>query len=273
MRRFLSRLFSSIATLLISSLIIAWIINVTLLSSAYLVSSADHSGLFRELSAQLPTLIFPGKTADSLRLQAELSRQLSPAIVRSESQTFLGSLESYVREGGSLPTAPFAKTINSLDSDRLPDAAADHPVDNPTLISIHRWYMVVHEWFIRLVLIALAAALLVLALQSKRLLSTIIRMAFTILLSLVISYVSFKALPSLVADRMQLGPDLAPTLPVLKAWLTQVVAGMNSLVVKSGIIVLAVAAALAVLSFAMQHSKRGGEIKGLDDKASRASDF
>jgi hypothetical protein len=244
--RFLRHLLMILGTAALSTVLITAILNTTLLKADYWLKKADEAKVYaaaeevvvNQTAQQAPGV--PVKIPSAMEWRAEVTR-------------FLPELEDYIRHGGPAPVAPFGDPTSTVSTKKVIPNAANSPASY--------WFGKLLDWQLPLAIASLVLAVLVaLTSHARKRLFALTEFAIWSAAGLGIWWLALKLLPGLAADRLVVGPDVAPYVPVMRLWVEAVTKGTNQLVLLAIIALGVVAAVLAVAQIIVNLRPRGHEI-------------
>jgi hypothetical protein len=110
--KFINKFFITIFAISISSAVLAFCLDQTIMKADYVAQQADKSGIYSDLARELPKQIAQGDPI----LESALSRTITPEFLKTNIAKYLANLESAYRSGASIPSLDLTSLIPQVQA-------------------------------------------------------------------------------------------------------------------------------------------------------------
>jgi hypothetical protein len=134
MLAWLSRLVAGVLVATLSGLIIALVIDHTLLNAKYLESEAKKANTYQRVSSALPADLTKDSSGDRAQAEAAVSQLVTPQLVQAKLTQSLNEVQAYYTGNGPAPTIDLRDVVAEARAAGL-DIPADSGLNKPIVLT------------------------------------------------------------------------------------------------------------------------------------------
>jgi len=113
--KLINKFFITLMALSLSSAILAFCLDSTILNANFVTAQADKSGVYTDLAKQLPAQLASGSdTAPAI--QTAFERVITPAYLQSNFDSYIHNLQTAYQSGGAVPTLDLTSLIPQAEA-------------------------------------------------------------------------------------------------------------------------------------------------------------
>lgn len=113
--KFINKFFITVMAFTLASAILAFCLDATVLKADFVAAQADKSGIYTQISQQLPQQLTGGGDS-SPAVQAAISRVVTPQYVQSNFDSYLHIVEAAYRSGSPVPPLDLTNIIPQAEA-------------------------------------------------------------------------------------------------------------------------------------------------------------
>lgn len=279
----LNRVFITLMALSLSSAILAFCLDMTILNAKFITTQADKSGIYTDLSKQLPKQLAGGGET-SPALQSALEKEMTPEYLQQNFDAYIHNLGSAYQTGAAIPPLDLTALVAQIEADGVQLSASDKAKLNQELtiqvaspatattptstekttskVGFSNLYRKTSAAKWLLIAASLVFAALVFVSAPHHRLRALGHGFFSTTIWLAIYYAFFRLAPGIAIHQLKSSPDFSLSDSVNRL-ITLAASGVAQRLLYAGIVTAALGALLWVVSMFMPHFGTG---HGKDDK-------